>query len=738
MVSQQDLDTQVDFSGGQINLDARRRGDSPIFRAGARVARNWRATSSGQLKYRPGRRAAYITDARRGDFLRASDGSEFTLRFSAGKIAVLDANGIQVAQSSSASYIWGDADVSKINWAQAQDMIFVCYPGMRPQIVSYEHNTGAWSFSQFAFDTTSGVVYQPYYRGHALGAKISYSATTGSVILTCDADYFRPNMIGLTLSILGQQVKITSVTDGQHATATPTYRLPDTIKVQVIDTNPFQVGQIVSAVTQNIKFEVGYIDTVGKWVHGVLLSNLTFQAGQFDANDTLVSPFGSSKFGAGAPDAGDANLPTLQWQEEFMNAVQGWPGSVSFDRGRVIFCDFPQAKNAVLWSAVAAPQTFWIDSVAAGAQPAAGANATAAMLYLVTGAPHVRFVIGWQQGQFAFSDIGTYFTPISNVAPLVPGSVEFDKISDDGVAQIRPVTIQDAIVFINAGLTRCAAVRATGTTTRPMLVEDISDAHTDLFVRPVQLAIATGDGELPERYVYVVNQDGSVVVGKIVSAVGSAQMFVGWAPWTCAGAVRWVNAVGPRVQYTTEYFSAEGAQSYIVENEDSSLFLDYCVTINALPASLARPPGKGPFWKLPGASVTVMDGARDLGERTVDDDGFVIASPDEDLTAASIVAGFFTQAEFQPFVEPNNRVDRTRKMKIAHAIINVRNATDFQFGSYIFPVQRFGDDEAAQPIFMDGAFRARQLGRSNDPTIALVKHRPGPLTLCEFSAKVSN
>jgi hypothetical protein len=729
---QQEPDIQVDFSGGQVNLAARRRSDIPLVRTGARTMRNFRPTTTGQAKYRPGRRALYPSGASRGDYFRVSTGEEFQVRFPPNQIQIVDATGAVVASSLLAAYPWTTDTAKRISWAQSQDSLFVAYGGMQPVIVLWDRGTRQWSFLPFTFDESNGVKYQPYYRSSALGARMAYSASTGSVDLTCTADFFKPGMIGETISIVGQQVTITAVTDATHATATPAYRLPDTIKVQVVDTNIFQVGQIVSATTQNIKFEVAYIDTVGKWVHGILLSQLTFQVGQFDGTDTLVSPLGASLFAA-APAAGNTNLSTIQWQEELMNARVGWPASVNYDRGRLIFCDFPQAANAILWSAISAMQTFWIDSVAAGTQPAAGANANAAILDLITGSPHVRYVVGWQQGQFVFTDRGTYFVPISNSNPLIPGSASFDKISDDGVAQIRPVTIQDAIVFINAGLTRVCAVRATGSYSRPMVVEDISDAHTELFKSPIQISVATGDGKFPERYIYIANGDGTVVVGRVLTAAGQAQMFVGWQPWVSAGDVTWVTAAGPNVFYTTQY----QAGSYLVEAEDVGVFMDFCIQINAVPASMAPPNGKGLFWQLAGQVVTLMDGNIDMGDRSVDVIGNIIPQPGEDLSSPTIVAGIFTPAVMEPFIY-GDKIDRQKRGNIGRVIANVRASTDFILGNRIFSVSRFGTDAMAQPVLLDGSYRARFLGRSYDPTISIIKHRPGPFELCELTTGVSN
>lgn len=737
----EELDPQFDFSGGQVNGSARRRAELPAVRTGGKIVRNWRTTNTGQLTPRPGRRALFQAAGRRGDYIRVSTGEEFIMSFGAGSISIVSTAGVVVASQASPTYLWSATTTNLISWAQAQDDIYICFTGMRPQQLHWDRNARQWSFLQFFFDTQQGVIKQPYYRLSVLGATMSCSGVTGAVTATCSAAFFTSAMVGSTLSIMGQQVTINAVADNQHATVTPSYQLPAAISIPVKDVTPFAVGQIVAAASQNIKFEVGQV-TVGVapagTVSGVLMSNLTFQTGLFSqyssgtVADLLVSPLGSSQFTA-APAAGPSNLPTVQWQEELMSAARGWPSFVGYDRSRLIFTGFPVAQNAVLWSGVGTPNSHWVDSVAAANQPAAGANASSAILQLITNNPIVKYVIGWQQGEFCFTDRGVFFIPVSNAQPLAPGSVEFDKISDDGIGPIRPVTIQDAMLFINAGLTRVSAVRATGSYTRPMIVEDVSDPHTDLFTSPICLAVATGDGQHPERYIYVVNSSGSVVVGKLLPDRSS----IGWAPWTSAGNVSWITSFGPTVYYSSYYMNSLGAEIDTVEVEDDTVYFDFAILINSPAVGIAPPGGSGPFWLMPSSTVTLMDGAKDMGERSVDALGNIVAVQGEDLSSATIYAGIFTPCLFNPII-PLTRAPRTKKASIVRAAVNVKGASQFTLGTRTFPVQHFGDDATAQPILNDGRFSVRTLGRSADPTIDFIKDRPGPLTLCEMALEVSS
>lgn len=296
------------------------------------------------------------------------------------------------------------------------------------------------------------------------------------------------------------------------------------------------------------------------------------------------------------------------------------------------------------------------------------------------------------------------------------------------------MAMQDAIVFINAGQKRCSAIRATGTYTRPFIVEDVSDAHTDLFASPICLTIATGDGAYPERYAYVLNSDGSVVIGKFTAE----KSFVGWLPWTGnpAAQVKWISAWGPSVFYSCAY-----AGGNTLEIETDGVWLDGAIYPNALTPGTTPPSGKGPFWLLAGGTVSLMDGNRDLGDVAIDANGRLVTDPSVDLSSATIYGGMFQEPIVQPFVPGAQAGEsfgqRMRRRNLARASANVENATDFMLGNRIFAVQRFGDDGSAQPVLMDGSFRVRFLGLAFDPSVDFIKHRPGPLRLCELTIEVT-
>jgi len=740
-----DFDIQVDFSGGQINQSSRRRNDVNIVKAGGQVCQNWRCTATGQLIPRSGRNLLYYTNTTRGDYVRVSTGEEFLIRFSAHRLEFVDLIGTVIAFVDDPKVLlWDARHINNINFAQAQDNIYICYPTMRPYMCVWDRQTRKWDFYQFSFDQGSGAIKMPFYRRAVLGAAMSYDGLTGDINLTCSKNYFTPNLVGAIISILGQQVTIKEYKAPNKVVATVTYRLPESIAVAVKDIAPFIPGQIVQLAASGVKFEVGSVKSLpdkdnpnAGTVVGVLISNIIFEQAAYQQNDQLVSPLGASAQ-TNLPGKADPGSPTIQWQEEFFSSRQGYPESVSYDRGRLIFTAFPQATNAILWSQIGSPNSFWIDTVASSTQPGAGGNADSAIFELVSGSQDIFFVQGWQQGQFVFTRRGVYYIPASQQYPVQPGNVTFERISDDGIANVRPITLNDAMLFINSELNRIAAVRPTGSYTRPFLTQDVSDMHTDLFTSPVHITVTTGDGFRPERMVYVVNKDGTVVVGKAAFGSEGQPLFIGWSPWVSNGTVTWLSARGPSVFYTTVYNYGDVAYA-VCETGTEQVYLDHTLLVNGDNGKATPPEGKGIFYQAPaGTMVTVMDFNLDYGEHAIDENGFIIPYPGEDLSSPTLVAGFYTPSIYRPFSYFDRKGDRTKRISVDRISINVEQATDFMLGNKVFTTSAFEVDGTAQPKLLDGTFRIRTLGRSWNQSVDVIKHRPGPITVCELSLEVSN
>lgn len=720
---------QTDFGGGEINFALKRRDNLDFVKTGGRQMRNWRIEAGGTLLQRPGKRPVFPTPGSRNEYVRMQTGHEFIMNFgwaanAGGTLTIYSLDGTSYVQN--VGYDWNPNSFNQLSFCVALFDIIICGPSVnapgtnfQPQIARWDPYYLTWTFLPYSFRLINFQVQEPFYRFGVPGATMSYDGYTGNVQLTCSATYFTPGMVGMRLSIVGQQVTITQVIDPQHARVNVAYRLPDNILVVPTDLRPFQPGMIAEFRDRDLKMEIGAVgaqiaggaDTADPFlltVTGVMLNNLVLDSSQYGVmtvdptdwtvTETLISPIGSSPV-VGIVVTINPGMPTVEWTEEFMCNYRGWPARCAYTMGRLAFYGFPAMQEAILWSAVGADDVCWVDPVAAANQPEAGANPDSAILEFESSRPAIVSVVEWGD-VFVFTDRGIFEIPVgSSGTPLSPGNVVFRRFSNDGVSSIPPVSTQDCIVYINAGLNRCSVVRATGALTRPYISDDVSESHAPLFTGPIALSIATGDGQYPERYVYVVNDDGTIVVGKFTQN----RTLIGWVPWTSVGRCTWVTNAGPKVWFTTAYNSSLGL-NFILEAEEPLYYLDGMAFINDMASGMVAG-ALGPLWHLAGMTVQVCDqqgipprpdnipqGPVDWGDRQVDGNGYLIIRPEDTVWSGSptVYAGLWSAPVFEPFLFPPkegtaNPGARGKRRGVNRIVLSVEHSNGFSFGRKTIP-----------------------------------------------------
>src|ERR1017187_8097520 len=729
------ITTQVDFSGGQIDEDAKRREDNKAAKTGGRAMSNWRARNVGTLDVRPGRNAIALAAGPRAERFRMSPTQELIITFSTGALAITDTAGNAVASNASASYIWTNATVSKINWCVTPDRVVICFPGMPPQIILWDSGANTFAFSAFAFAPIAHQVQEPFFRFAADVSTIYPSAIYGTITLTCSIPFFKNSMIGEYLSIAGQQVHITAVGSVTPIT-TATGVVSNSLALSYEYTNlpsgvpaqDFPLHTLAETSVSKIMYEVTY--NTGTTLIGTIVNGINIP---INSGDWLVSAWGQMSLqpGQGAQYVGPQAVVT--WQQEFMNAGNGWPCACFYAHQRLGFCDFPRRPDAIIWSAPGSYTIFWVDSAAAIGNPNAGANPNCALFEFISagaegGVPHVRNVIEWNGDEFIFTDRGINVLPVANQAGgLQPGTVRFTFISDRSASTLAPAVTRDALIFTSASGDRVSAIIRTGNFTTPYAEQDLTQFPSQLIDNPLAITVGKGDDGFPERYIYVLNSDGSIAVGR----AQEDKSFVGWMPWTGAGLVSWISQGYLTVLLTTLY-----GTKYILEYENSGYYLDQAVLVNSPPAKMLTG-GHGAFIAFASGTVRVMDGAIDHGTRAVDATGHLIALPADDFSSATLVAGQAFTSTLSPFVpeaQPGLAMgQRQRQRRISRAAVQVYNSNGFTFGDRTIPPNNFGEDPTIQPVLRETTYRTRQLGRSFDPQIVLLKDNPGPLTVVEFA-----
>lgn len=561
---QKQLIRQRDFSTGEVVEHAKRRDDDARVRAGARQLSNWRVLAAGAVENRPGR-VALFPDAGRCDEVAVTSETVYRLCFGDGTLKIRDADGLLVAGQ--AGFPWSSATVHLVTWAFVNRDVVVCFPNMKPLVARW-NGTNGWSFQLFAFAVDGdGIPKVPFYRIAARGITMTPSAKTGSVTLTTSADVFVAGHVGAIFRWANKRLRIDSVASATSASATC---LEDLLPVQRLTVtastaNGYALDQVVVGSVTETEGVVVDVDHANNYVYVQLLN---YRSG-FTTSDTLIGPY--QRTAITATDSSGSPKATTVWDEQLVSDARGWPQSCSSDVSRLIFCDIPGVPEAILWMVQNEPDNGNV-----------GTLATDAIVELMQHKPRVYHVVGGAD-EFVFTNKGVYYIPISEANPLRPGSVTFRPITSDCASTVRPISTPEGLIFVNAGGTRVIGIVGTGQAARPYVTRDVSDLNGHLFSSPIALAATTGDGQFPERYIFVCNSDGTVAVGRY----NFAKDWTGWVPWSPGGGgnFRWVSALGGNALFVTEY-AANTLPVYLVERMDANAWLDAQVPINDVPAPL--------------------------------------------------------------------------------------------------------------------------------------------------------
>ena len=788
---------QRDFSAGELDESMKRADENPIMKTGCRQLSNFRITSGGQATQRGGRRALF-PEAGRVEEVLMSPGNTFFLVFGNGYLRVYNAAGTQVFNSTkkgdgSTAIPWTTATAGKVSFVVAAGVllqIFIAYadgsPANVPQVLAWDgvSQSSAWTLSTFAETVTLGGQKRTIFnRISPQGITLVPSATTGTVTLTASAPgFFVAGMVGTRIAYCGRQILITAVASLTSATGTAEEMLPQS-QALTMNSDPtvsFDVGDevkgsvsgavaiVVATQASPALLTVQLIPTATGGIVGF--------TGQTSAGAEEVAGPNGSGFINGSPGVSNGSPAAVAiWDDEVMNLYRGYPSSVFFDQSRLGFCNFPAQPSAIGWSAIGLSFDFYIIGIGENITPAS------AIYELAPDKVQVLYVVGGMEGsEFVFCDKALYYIPISQQVPLAPGSVAFNRLSQQGCFPVQPQLCEQSVLYIKAGGTQIGAVQVPGAYYRPYVVDDVSQFHGHLLTAsaPICIAIQKAPNQSEETYVYIVRADGVVIQGKYSFRQGlldvgpEGKPKIGWLRWQGMGSVAWISAQAGDVIFTTAYFTTmqpganwpsgvyppqTGTPVHLVEILDQSQLVDAAVLVNSLPAPFAPPGGKGPLYFYAGGFVTLCDGARPMGVYAIDVNGNIVPqfNGGENLTSATLTAGQPWVGIIEPFIpdaQPGQSVhQRMFKRRVSRMAAYVSNSTGFLmarlFSGPITPTSpplgtvmnnyrvttwNQGDDPTQPPPLREEAYRWRPRGRSFDPRDAIIKDTPGSIICHEI------
>jgi hypothetical protein len=553
---------QRDFSAGELDEYAER-SDEPLVRAGGRQMSNWRIMTTRAMEYRCGREALFPERGRIDEIDVASD---TTYRFCFGQGTLKIRNSSNVIVAGAAGLPWQVSTAGQISWALIHRNVVICFPGMRPVVCQWDGDV-TWTIGDYTFATDgAGIEKVPFARIAKRGITMNVSAITGTVNLTFSAAVLTANHVGSLIKWANRRLRVATVTSGLAGTGVwlETGLIVQRLTVTAGTAAGFSVDEAVTGSVTETEGVVVEIDDANNYVYVQLLN---YRSG-FTTSDTLIGPFQRTALTAAATSTPRA---TTVWDEQVFGDAYGWPQSCNQDVSRLIFCDIPSLPEALCESAINLFDDFDVTGEASGA-----------IVELITGEPRIYHVMGGSD-QFVFTSRGVYYIPISESNPLVNGSVTFRRITSDAASTVRPVETAEGLAFVNSGGNRVIGIVPTGQTAQPYVADDLAEWHSHLFSNPSAIVATTGDGEFPERYLMVLNDDGTIAVGRF----DPRKKWWGWLPWSAgnSGLFQWVTSRAGTVLFTVKY-TIDGADLYMVERMDKDAYLDAQVSLNSVPAAL--------------------------------------------------------------------------------------------------------------------------------------------------------
>lgn len=216
----------TNFSSGELSPLLSSRVDAEAYRNGAYRLRNVRLKAQGGCTRRPGLK--YLQSLANEDYQTEAyvydEDEAYILFFSNTKLRIVDISNPTAILQTITSCPWLTAHIGSLVVAQSGDTMFITHPAIPMQKLQRTSSTN-FSRTEFAFDTSAGLGFQPYYKFATGSVTITPSGTSGSVTLTSSADAFTSAYNGLYLRLVDsantvRHALITAFTNATTVTAT--------------------------------------------------------------------------------------------------------------------------------------------------------------------------------------------------------------------------------------------------------------------------------------------------------------------------------------------------------------------------------------------------------------------------------------------------------------------------------------------------------------------------------------
>lgn len=716
---------QRNFTHMEIREDFLEGDDLELRQGSLKGAKNMRALVSRAATARPGTFfERMLGPAHDLIEVRDSNGVPFGMILNDDSLQIIDSDGSIVFETFSvpwtdATKVWTNNFRERTVLGSEADGIFILTSA-----------NGTWTLTDYKFAASvGGELAQPYW-AYEQNATIRPSAETGNITVMASEAIWKAKHVGLRIRYGGREIRVTKRINSTKIEGEVISALPPSFKVTVADGSVFRVGEAVIGADTNYQ---GLIVGIAANVLSVVTQ--TFFEGP-DVGEEISGPAGSSACSAVTP---VSPLSSPIWDEPLMSDLRGYPRSAGKVAGRMVLIDFPLVPDLVVLSSARGIEDFDV-----------GAEDDDAIVRQVgDGAP--RWLHAVNMGDLLlFSDNGVYNVPARENGVISPNTFNPVLIDEIGANEIKPVKVDDGVVFVDTSGNGISAAFLDGNVYLKWSVRSLTTFHSHLVRNPIALCGPALRSKGSEKYMFAVNGDGTLAAVSWRESLRDEA--VGFALWSTQGEYQMVAPLFDGY-WAVVNRSVNGATVKFLERFSDDAYLDctvtssetsdaqylmgngYHINANGEPIIVISPTAS----HLVAETVTVYARGWDVGDFVVSDDGTVDT---EFPVTGAFQMGFNFEAEME--VWPVEAIESPRvgtlTARILQAVVSVQdtlgyevrcNRTVRRVGAY-----RIGDDLSVPPEPRTEIRHFTVYGNRDHPEIVVAKRRPGPFRVLAIGQRV--
>lgn len=728
--------TQADFSLGVTIPELIDGDDTEVRATSLQDGKNLRVTRGRTLRARPGLELKVSV---------AEDQDVYEMRVQTPQgerkfAIVVQINGLQIYDDEFGFVAFWDAApwgvfASGRPWAAQFEntMIFGGY-----EFYALQYKDGEWSFGPVTFAQKPGGEWSIPYWSYERGTAINPSGYTGSVTVTASASIFSAAWVGKRIRYSGREMVVTAVASGTSLTATVTAELPPTFVITFAsssDLSGYAVGDIVTASETSWSGIVASKGSTTLTCVTVSDTRATSAYGGPITDDEIVGPNAAKK-----PDSiSRASSPasTTVWDEQVWSNHRGWPKSGAEVNGRLALCNFPEVPNLIAISSARWHLDFEIGAADDDAILRTAGNRNPRFQHIVNGTDLLLL-----------ADRGCYYVKTRDGELLTPSNFQVTQFDERGTDEVAPVVVEGGVLFVEKNKRSVAACVLSGNVYLNWRVIDLTRFHAHLIRRPIAICGPTSDTEMSERYVMIVNEDGTLAVMSWFTDFGEDR--VGFIPWETQGRKfrnvfplfgKYAAIVQNKTTFTLEIFNPDyyldGATPVDGLLNGTVLATDGLVPITTDGGEEIRG-WQARFAHLADRNVKAWRAYETILSDTLDGIG-------EFQTAFSVTAdqlGVPIDVRAKPW--PREVLESPRrgmiKARVIRAAVAVRDTVGFAFRrnatTTVIPPRRPSDPEMEPPPLKTDWYRFNVFGNRAHPEMEIFLQEPNPFEITSITQEV--